>query len=157
MAPRKARLVANLIKGLSVSEAEAQLVLMSRRAAKPVLKLLHSAVANAKNKQLNEGKLIIASIRVDQGSMLKRFMPRAQGRATMIQKKMSHITMVLAESEKDIKQRFTIIKKEKKSIRRAKSKKVKPKTTEPKPTLKEDKKGVGDGGFIRRIFRRKSV
>ena len=85
MAPRKVRLVAHFIKGLSVNEAEAQLLNNSKRASVPILKLLRSAIANAKNtKQLSADNLIIKEITVNQGPMLKRWMPRAQGRATMI-------------------------------------------------------------------------
>ena len=97
IAPRKTRLVANLVKGLSIDEAKAVLRVQKKRAAKPILKLLESAIANAKNNfKLNESDLYIKDIRVDQGPMLKRWMPRAMGRATMIQKKSSHISLVLS-------------------------------------------------------------
>ena len=78
MAPRKVRLVASLLRGLSVNEAEAQLILMRKRAAKPILKLLRSAVAGAKSKKgMDIDKLIVSSIMVDGGPMLKRYMARA--------------------------------------------------------------------------------
>jgi large subunit ribosomal protein L22 len=99
IAPRKVRLVANAIKGLSVNEAEAQLLMSPRRPASDLIKLLRSAVANAKhNAQLSPERLFVKEIRVDQGPMLERYMPRAMGRATAIQKKSSHVTLVLAES-----------------------------------------------------------
>jgi len=113
MAPRKVRLVANFVKGLSVNEAEAQLLMNPRRPSSVLLKLLRSAVANAKhNSQLSPERLFIKEIRVDQGPMLKRYMPRAMGRASHIQKKSSHIILVLAESEKLRTPRFKITKPE---------------------------------------------
>ena len=98
IAPRKVRSVSNIIKGLPVDEAEAQLLVQPRRASKPLLKLLRSAIANAKNKESDSGLgWKVGSIRVDQGPMLKRYLPRARGMATPIQKKMSHVTLVLVE------------------------------------------------------------
>lgn len=109
MTPRKVRAVADVIKGLSANEAEAQLMMQSRRAAKPLLKLLRSAVADAKNnKHISADNLFIESLRVDQGPMLKRFLPRARGMATPIQRKMSHVTLVLTEKE-GVTPKFKII------------------------------------------------
>ena len=158
MAPRKVRLVTDVIKRMPIGEAEVQLLMMKKRAAQTVLKLLRSAIANAKNKNLKTNTLVVDSIRVDQGPTLKRILPRAQGRATPIHKKTSHITLVLAESGKEYKPRFTISKPEKKTptSRKASSGTVR-KQSEPKPVLKEEKKGVSEEGFMRRIFRRKSV
>ncbi len=110
IAPRKVRVVADLIKDLPVNEAEAQLLMIRRRPAKPLLKLLRSAVSSAKtNKKLEEGELFVESLRVDGGPMLKRFLPRARGRATPIQKKMSHVTIVLGQKTKSEKPRFKIV------------------------------------------------
>ncbi|WP_423790321.1 large ribosomal subunit protein uL22, partial [Listeria monocytogenes] len=79
-------------------EAEAQLLSVRKRAAKPILKLLRSAMANIKNnKRMSGENFYIESLRVDQGPMLKRVLPRARGTASPIQKKMSHVTLVLAE------------------------------------------------------------
>lgn len=155
VAPRKVRAVADLIRGLSVGEAEAQLMLSPRRPAQPLLKLLRSAVANAKNnKQLPSDRLMIEEIRVDQGPMLKRFMPRARGSASMIQKKMSHITLVLAETKQPLAERFTITVKKK-----VKQQKVSAKETAPE---REKKEGVARpapkrAGLFKRLFQRKSV
>ncbi len=99
IAPRKVRLVANLLKKRSVIEAEAELLYRPQRAAQPLLKLLRSAISNAVSKDFKKENLFISDIRVDQGPMLKRWMPRAQGRATPIHKKMSHIILVLEEKE----------------------------------------------------------
>ena len=116
ISPRKVRLVANVVKNLPVNEAEAQLMLHPRRPAATILKLLRSAISNAKNKKLDESKLVISDIRVDQGPMLKRWIPRAQGRATPIHKNTSHVVITLKEGEKSVQSRFvTEIKKVKKT------------------------------------------
>jgi large subunit ribosomal protein L22 len=99
ISPRKVRLVANLIKGLPVKEAEKQLIFLAKRASQPVLKLLKSAVANALQVNLSEKSLYIKSIKVDVGPTLKRWRPRAMGRATPINKRTSHITIVLEGEE----------------------------------------------------------
>lgn len=157
MAPRKVRLIANLVKGLPVNEAEAQLMVWSRRAAEPILKLLRSAVANAiHNKKMDKNKLVVENIRVDQGPTLKRFLPRAQGRATNIHKKTSHVTLIIKEIDHALSNRFTILAKEPKAKKEkpVKEKKTAPKTenqsTHMKPVDKKD-------GIMKRIFQRKSV
>jgi len=100
VAPRKARLVATSIKGMHVQSALAQLDAMPQRTAEPLSKLLKSAIASAKEKKLNEDKLVVKTVRVDKGLTLKRAMARAKGRATPIEKKMSHIMLELEESDK---------------------------------------------------------
>ncbi|NCO15374.1 50S ribosomal protein L22 [Candidatus Wolfebacteria bacterium CG1_02_39_135] len=163
MAPRKVRLVANFVKGLSVNEAEAQLLMNPRRPSSVLLKLLRSAVANAKhNSQLSPERLFIKEIRVDQGPMLKRYMPRAMGRASHIQKKSSHIILVLAESEKLRTPRFKITKPErvskKEKIEKSRRMKQEEEIKKPKaPEEKERQKPAGKPSFIKRIFRRKSI
>ncbi|MBI1838686.1 MAG: 50S ribosomal protein L22 [Candidatus Colwellbacteria bacterium] len=77
IAPRKVRRVSDVLRGALVNEAFAQLQMMTWRAAPPVYKLLKSAVANAKNKNMDLNKLFIESIMVNQGPMLKRHLPRA--------------------------------------------------------------------------------
>ena len=101
MAPRKVRVVANSIRGKSVREAETMLRFTPRRAQTPIRKLLLSAIANAKhNFQIQPETLVIKSIRVDQGPVLKRRLPRARGMATPIRKKSSHIVLILAAKPK---------------------------------------------------------
>jgi len=96
--PRKARLVAGLVRGKPVSTAIDALKLTNRRAAPVVSRLIQSAVANAKQKAtIDIDRLVIAEIFVDKGMVLKRFLPRAQGRATGIVKRFSHITVKLKE------------------------------------------------------------
>ena len=100
IAPRKVRLVADLVRGKSVEEATHILNFTRKRAAKPLLKLLNSAVANAShNFQLKKENLYISKILVNEGPKLKRWRPRARGMAYEIQKKTSHITLTLAEMD----------------------------------------------------------
>ncbi len=103
MSPRKLRLVTELIKGKNVQEAFLQLALKPRVAVLPIKKLLDSAVANAvHNHSLDVQSLYIKNIFVDAGSILKRFTPRAFGRASAIHKRTAHITVIL-EGEVDEK------------------------------------------------------
>jgi ribosomal protein L22 len=99
-APRKARLVVDHIRGKSVDDARAILSTTPRAAARDVLKLLDSAVANAENNhELVADELKIRKVFVDEGPTLKRFQPRAQGRATRIRKRTSHMTILLTTKE----------------------------------------------------------
>jgi ribosomal protein L22 len=99
-APRKARLVVDHIRGKSVEDARAILATTPRAAARDVLKLLDSAIANAENNhELVADELRIGKVFVDEGPTLKRFQPRAQGRATRIRKRTSHMTILLTTKE----------------------------------------------------------
>lgn len=94
MSPRKVRLVADLVRGLGVDQAQKQLQFNAKLAAKPVLKVLNSAIANAKNNNsIDVASYKIASITVDEGPTIKRFRPRAHGRSAPIRKRTSHITV----------------------------------------------------------------
>lgn len=159
MAPRKVRLIANLLKGLSINEAEAQLMINPRKATEPLLKLLRSAINNSKQKELNPEKLFIKEIRVDNGPIFKKTMPRAQGRGAMIQKKSSHITLILAEGEKLKEPRFKIKKLEKISkLKAEKINKNKDKKEEKeRPAEKFSIKKSQNEGFFKKMFRRKSI
>jgi len=96
--PRKTRLVADLIRGKNVSEAESILKFTDRRAAAPLLKLLASAKANAvNNHDMFEDALFVHTIQVGAGPTLKRFLPRARGRADLLRKRTSHIEITLEE------------------------------------------------------------
>lgn len=98
MSPRKVRLAAGLVRRLPVSEAEQQLRFLNKAAARPLLKLIQSAVANAEhNFKLNPSQLWIKHLTVDGGPVLKRFRPRAFGRSGMIRKRTSHITLKLSD------------------------------------------------------------
>lgn len=98
IAPRKVRLVLDLIRGKEVGEAISILNLTNKRASPVVEKLIKSAVANAEhNYDMDIDNLIISETYADEGPTLKRFRPRAQGRATKINKRTSHITVVVSE------------------------------------------------------------
>jgi large subunit ribosomal protein L22 len=96
--PRKTRLVVDLIRGLQVEEALNQLTVSNKTVAKPVIKLVKSAIANAVNNyELEESNLFVKMVKVDDGPTLHRWMPRARGRATPIRKRTSHIEIILGE------------------------------------------------------------
>ena len=96
--PYKVRRVLDLVRGLPVEEAEHVLRLTNRAAAKPISKTLMSAVANAEhNHALDAEDLVVAEAYADEGPTLRRFKPRARGRATRIDKRTSHITIVVAD------------------------------------------------------------
>lgn len=97
-APRKVRLVGNLIKGKSVQLAALELKHLAKRAALPMEKLLASAVANAKVAGADIENLKVANVRVDKGLVMKRMMPRAFGRGAPIHKHMSHVILTLSET-----------------------------------------------------------
>jgi large subunit ribosomal protein L22 len=116
MAPRKIRLIVDLIRGLHVTEAMKQLQFSKKDAARPIMKLLASAIANAEhNAQMKTETLIVKTAFVDGGPILYRSMPRAQGRATPLRKRTSHITIILegAKSEEgaEVKAKKVIKKK----------------------------------------------
>jgi ribosomal protein L22 len=97
---RKARLVCDHIRGKDVEQARAILSFTPRGAAKPWMKLLESAIANAEhNHELVGDELKIASVHADEGPTLKRYRPRAMGRATRIRKRTSHLTITLTPKE----------------------------------------------------------
>ncbi|MGC9046889.1 MAG: 50S ribosomal protein L22 [Minisyncoccia bacterium] len=118
IAPRKTQMVANLVRGLPLDQAYAQLMINSRRPSKAILKLLKSAEANARNNfHLTKENFYVKEIRVDQGPRLKRYMPRARGNINKIEKKMSHITVVL-DILKDKKPQFQFLPKTKKTSKK---------------------------------------
>lgn len=98
VAAQKARLVADLVRGKDVNEAVKTLTFLNKKSATMIRKLIESAVANADYKKtMDIDKLYVKTITVDQGPALKRFMPRAQGRAFGIKKKTAHINVILEE------------------------------------------------------------
>ena len=100
IAPRKVRLVVDLIRGKQIGEAVAILRHTPKAASPVVEKVLKSAVANAEhNYELDVNNLVVSEIFVDEGPTLKRFRPRAQGRASAINKRTSHITIVVSEKK----------------------------------------------------------
>ncbi|MGI6554876.1 MAG: 50S ribosomal protein L22 [Bacillota bacterium] len=100
IAPNKARQVVNLIRGKDVDEALAILKFTPKRVAEVVEKVLNSAIANAEhNYDMDRENLFVSKIYVDQGPTMKRYKPRAFGRADLIRKRTSHITVVVSEKE----------------------------------------------------------
>lgn len=136
MSPRKTRLLVNLIRGLSIDEARRQLLFSKKLAAKPTLKVLNSAIANAKNNlgaNVDDFKVVTAY--VDEGPTIHRFKPRAHGRAFAIRKRMSHITIAVGDG-KGIEVK---VEKPKIEIKKAPKKTAK-KTVEKKEVEKATKK-----------------
>ncbi len=135
ISPRKVRVSADMVRGCLLDEAIFRLENVNRRANEPLKKLLQSAKANAENNfdvDVNEVDLKVAEIRVDEGLTLKRWRPRAFGRAAQILKRSSHITVVLE----------TVDKKEESEVKKAVEEK-KEKTKEVK-NEKKDGKGEND-------------
>lgn len=101
ISPRKTRLVTDMVKKKSVEEARDQLRLFSKKAARPILKLINSAVANAEhNFKLNPEKLVIKNLIVNQGQVMKRYKPRAQGRVSPVKHRTSIVEVTLVENAK---------------------------------------------------------
>lgn len=115
--PRKVRLVADLIRGKKVDRALTTLEFASKRASSPLKKLLNTAIAGAKhNFNIEKNDLFVKEITVDQGPTLHRWRPRARGRATPINKRTSHVSVVLEQlpQEKEQKESKTVKPKSKK-------------------------------------------
>lgn len=100
IAPMKARRVVNLVRGLPVADAQAILRFAPQSASETVLKVLNSAIANAGTTEgLDTGDLVVSVAQVDEGPTMKRWRPRAQGRATRINKRTSHITLAVQPAD----------------------------------------------------------
>jgi large subunit ribosomal protein L22 len=100
LSPRKTRLVVDLVRGKVIQEALNTLRFLPQPSAKLVIKLLNSAVANAEQKGVSDvDALFVKSIYVDGGSVLKRYLPRAMGRASKIRKPTSHISVTLSDTK----------------------------------------------------------
>ena len=103
IAPRKVRLVANLLKGMEATHALMQLKFLQKRSSMPIAKLLQSAIAGARNNfELKIEDLYIKEIIVNPGPVLKRFRPRAMGRAAKIRKRTSHVSLLLETKDNSI-------------------------------------------------------
>ena len=110
--PMKARRVVDMVRGMTVEEARPLLKFAPQAAAETVLKVLNSAVANAETTEgLATGDLVISVAQVDEGPTMKRWRPRAQGRATRINKRTSHITLVVQPAEVVAEQKATVKKR----------------------------------------------
>lgn len=158
MAPRKSRLVADLIRGKKAVEAKTTLLFCKRAAAKPFAKLLNSGLSNAKNNfQIEEENLYLAQVLVDEGSKLKRWRPRARGRAFPIQKKTSHLTLILKEIEGTAKLKQKRGLKAGEQPVEIKERPVPKEILEkPKPRLEREMAKPKQVSALKRIFRRKA-
>jgi large subunit ribosomal protein L22 len=119
--PRKVRSVGDLIKGKSVANAKTELSALPKRAAFPIQTLLDSAVANAKanNGITNADNLVVQNVTVNKGLVMKRFIPRARGSASRINKRTSHVTLTLTEKVVEKKAKPAL------KVKKAKAEKVK--------------------------------
>ena len=156
IAPRKVRLTAMTLKGLAVDRAEAQLNFRVKRSAGPLAKLLKSAVSNAENNfGLMKENLFIKDLIVNEGVKIRRFMPRAMGQAGLIQKKSSHIKIILEEKVPGLRvKKSEPIAKEAKGIQE--EEKIHDKIK--KPIIETQKPAVKKVlGGVRKFFRRKSI
>lgn len=109
--PRKVRLAADLVRGKKVSVAIQDLTFATKKAGDPIIKLIKSAVANAKNNfNINEDNLIIKAIEVNKGIVMKRIMHRARGSASRINKRTSHVSITLEEKSTPDKKKNKKIK-----------------------------------------------
>ncbi|MCX8095644.1 MAG: 50S ribosomal protein L22 [Caldisericia bacterium] len=102
ISPKKARKIANMVRGMNAKLALKSLKFVPNRAAVPIAKTIKSAIANAKNNyQMDEESLFITKIFVDQGPVMKRILPRAMGRADIIRRPLSHITVYVEEKKEE--------------------------------------------------------
>ena len=99
ISPRKVKIVADLIRGKSLEQATAILLTTPKAASEPLLKLLKSAANAENNNQMDPEKLYVSACYANPGPIIKRIMPRAQGRAYRINKRTSHVTLAVAEKE----------------------------------------------------------
>ena len=155
IAPRKVNIVAKVIKGMDVEEADAQLKFVEKRAGLPLAKLLKSAVANATNNfNLEKKNLYIKDILVGAGPTLKRWRARSRGRANVIRKRTSHIKIILEEKVATKKAKAGKVALEKSSEKAKES--VIRKENKFKPVKKAEKPKTEITGK-RKIFSRKSI
>lgn len=183
ISPKKVRLVLDVIRGMSVEAAQNQLRFFPKKASSYILQLINSAIANAEhNFNLKKENLYVKEIFANEGPALQRWMPKALGRATPIKKRSSHIVVILAEKtptkskikKEKIEKPILVDSNVKKEViveeLEKKEGKVKPKTEEHKPETPDVRmegkhrhkehldqiRKKGTGGFLKKIFRRKS-
>jgi len=180
ISPRKVRLVVDVVRGMVVDKALDQLRFVNKKATLPVRKLIESGIANAEhNYELEKNNLFVKEIRVDEGVTMKRWMPRAYGRATPIRKRTSHISLVLSEINDSGEKKARKVEAEKpvkldeigkepiKTTGKKKKEVVEKKKEETAEAKVEDKgkdgrhghakiEGGSHKGFAKGIFRRKS-
>lgn len=157
MAPRKVRAIVNLVKGKNVVQALAQLEYVIKRPSTGIIKVINSAVASAENNfNMVRDNLFIKDFIVNEGRKLKRFRPKGFGRASMIQKKTSHIKLVLGERVPGLKRQESAQSKRAEKVYADKEDKQ---TEMKKPEIKSElgKKSGLIGKIGKRLFQRKAV
>lgn len=161
MSPRKVRLVIDVVRKLPVVAALDQLKFINKKATEPVAKLLNSAIANAVNTyDLEKSNLYIKTIVSSEGIMLKRWFPRAHGRATSIRKRGCHLSIILDEITPSGKGAKKEVKLEKpvqleKMAKDAEAKTAKKSGGAAKSKVKDDGEAKGGKGFTNKVFNRK--
>lgn len=161
IAPRKVRLVSDYLKGMDVTKAKNQLDHLAKRAAKPLSKLLDSAIANANNNLgMVKENLYIKNIVVDEGTKLKRFRPKGFGSTSPIEKKTSQVKIVLDERVQGMKAepKKKIEREESREEKAAKPMAEKKTIERIKPEIKKETPKRGFFGKLgKRFFRRKAI
>ena len=161
VSPRKMNIVAGLIRRKPLSVAQRELSFRPERAAKLLLEIVNSAAANAlENHSLDTTALTVAAVTVGQGPRLKRFTPKAFGRATPIRKPTSHIT-VTVEGDKTVtkairRSKSRAVTAEATDVEESKNVATTAKASEDKPEGKQRSAGPAPKGFLRRVFQRKT-
>lgn len=171
ISPRKARLIAKSITGVKCKQALITLDFTVKKISDPVIKLLNSAIANAENNfGLDSENLLVKSILIGEGPKMKRWLPRAHGRATLILKRTSHIDLILEEivegknrkskeqiekekNAKNVKENSSDISEKKED---ADSKEQIKKVTKVKTERKSKTTKNQDNGFLQKVFQRKT-
>lgn len=158
MAPRKVRSVSNMIKGMDYMAARILLEHTSRKAARPIIKVLDSAAANGHNNfDFVKDNLYVKDILVDEGIKMKRYRPKGFGSAALIQKKTSHITITLDEKVKGLVRKPDEEKKPEKPVIIEEEQKAEKKQAVPEIQKETGRKGGLFSNIKRKMFRRKSI
>ena len=166
MSPRKVRLVIDLIRKMPVDAALAQLKFTNKKATEPVAKMIESAIANGVNTYgLDRNNLFIKEIRSDAGTTLKRWMPKAHGRATVIRKRGAHVKVILGEIADSGKHEKKVVKAEAPMKLEDLAKEAETKTVKASKKKEADEEKVSakgktktaapEKGFAAKVFRRK--
>jgi large subunit ribosomal protein L22 len=168
MSPRKVRLVIDLVRKMPVDKALAQLKFTNKKATDPVIKMIESAIANGVNTYgVDRNNLFIKEIRSDEGTTLKRWMPKAHGRATVIRKRGAHVQVLLGELVDSGKHEKKVVKAEapvkledlsKEAEKQTKTSKKTSKSAEASAPVKSKAKTKSDApekGFASKVFNRK--
>ncbi len=162
IAPRKVRLVAHVIKGMSADTALTELSKQVKRSSEPMSKLLRSAIANAEhNFGLDSSNLFVSSVLVGDGKRLKRWQPRAFGRANQILHRLSNITLVVEERIEGLNRKETrtteVVAKKKAEPKEVKATSVKDEKKETKKDVAVKQEMKERKNAVKRVYQRKSI